>query len=243
MVLSSLVIEVLVITVGCFLAALINAAFATGGVYLMLASTTAVLPVSVAIPLQSMLAMASLIARIWLFRTHIHWPLVLAFVPTAAVGALFGIHTFANLNDDVIAILLGVVLLIMIWVPVRRLVLNLGRHFFAIGLIHGYLGTVFGVGAVLQPAILRTELVKLQITGTLAICLLSLDVFKITGYVAIGFDYTDYGLHICLAIIAGILGSLLGKRVTHHVSEAQFRLIFKILITVVAMRLLLTGMF
>lgn len=231
------------ITIGCFLAALMNAAFATGGVYLMLASTTAVLPVGIAIPLQSMLAIASLVARIWLFRAHIHWPLVLAFVPMAGIGALFGIHTFASLNDDVIAILLGVVLLIMIWMPARRLVVNLRRPFMAVGLIHGYLGTVFGVGAVLQPAILRTGLVKVQITGTLAICLLALDIFKITGYVTIGFDYTDYGLHILLAVIAGILGSLVGKRITHHVSEAHFRLIFKILITVVALRLLLSGLF
>lgn len=243
MVLSGSVIEILVVTGGCFVAALINAAFATGGVYLMLASTTAVLPVSVAIPLQSVLALPSLVARIWLFRTHIHWPLICVFVPMAAIGAFFGIRTFVSLNDDTIAILLGIILLVMVWLPARHLVLTMRRPFFAIGLIHGYLGTVFGIGAVLQPAILRTGLLKLQITGTLATCLLALDMFKITGYVSVGFEYGDYWLHILLAIVAGTAGSIIGKQVTHRVSEAQFRLVFKGLITIVAVRLLASGLF
>ncbi|MDB3892516.1 hypothetical protein N9368_05305 [Alphaproteobacteria bacterium] len=51
-----MVIELAVITIGSFLAAVVNAMFATGGIHLLLASTTAVLPVAIAIPLQSVLA-------------------------------------------------------------------------------------------------------------------------------------------------------------------------------------------
>ena len=56
-------------------------------------------------------------------------------------------------------------------------------------MIHSFVATVFGVGAFLQPAILRTELVKLQITGTLAACMLSMDIFKVIGFSTFGFNY------------------------------------------------------
>jgi len=116
------------------------------------------------------------------------------------------------------------------------------RHpFFFVGGIHAFLSTLFGVGTLLQPAILRTNLVKLQITGTLAASLAILDVFKITGYVWHGFHYTPYIAHIVLATIAGFAGTWAGRQITHRVSEAVFRLVFKGLITLVAIRLLYRG--
>jgi hypothetical protein len=44
-------VQLVVIALGCFLASIVNAALATGGIYITLAATTAVLPVGVAIPL------------------------------------------------------------------------------------------------------------------------------------------------------------------------------------------------
>ena len=113
--------------------------------------------------------------------------------------------------------------------------------FLPVGVAHSFLGTVFGVGTLLQPTILRTTLTKLQITGTLAACLLCMDVFKLTGYIAHGFDYSDYWPHIVCATIAGFIGTVAGKRVTHRVSEQTFRLVFKWLITLVALRLVYRG--
>ena len=87
--------------------------------------------------------------------------------------------------------------------------------FFPVGVAHSFLGTVFGVGTLLQPTILRTPLTKLQITGTLAACLLCMDVFKLTGYIAHGFDYRDYWPHIVCATIAGFIGTVVGLSLIH----------------------------
>jgi uncharacterized membrane protein YfcA len=94
----------------------------------------------------------------------------------------------------------------------------------------------------LQPAILRTRLLKLEITSTLAGCLLAMDTFKMIGYVSYGFNYWTYLPHIILATGAGFLGTWLGKQTTHLVSESTFRWVFKWLITLVALRLLLKGL-
>ena len=322
-----MILELLVVTAGGLLAAFINAAFATGGIYLILASSSFVFPLSVAIPLQSAFAFASLAARIAYFRQYIYWPIVGLFVIGSVFGVAIGSTVFVALPEATIALLLGLFLLVLIWMPSVRQdtgSLDKGLHhagthiagtpgaaskssafsnvqstgtttqsataqsssaqnateqsssaqgassqstttrgvvtesditkskaakhqtpltwiFLPVGVAHSFLGTVFGVGTLLQPTILRTPLTKLQITGTLAACLLCMDVFKLTGYIAHGFDYRDYWPHIVCATIAGFIGTVAGKRVTRRVSEQTFRLVFKGLITLVALRLVYRG--
>ena len=231
----------MVITAGSFVASFVNAAFATGGIYILLASSSAVLPLTVAVPLQSVLALGSLLARIGFFFKHITWPIVIAFACGSIIGVYFGARIFISLSEATIALLLGCLLLLLIWFPRVEWRMPVKHPFFFVGGIHAFLGTIFGVGTVLQPAILRTGLLKLQITGTLAAGLAIMEVFKITGYAAYGFDYTSYIPHIGLATVAGFTGTWAGKRVTHHISETTFRLVFKWLITLVAIRLLYRG--
>lgn len=267
-------LELLVVTVGGLLASFINAAFATGGIYIVLASSSMIFPLAVAIPLQSAFAFASLAARIVYFRPYIYWPVVRLFVFGSVIGVAIGSSVFVALPEATIALLLGAFLLLLIWAPSfygsaartsasRALVPRTSSNnnsadgtadhatrsadavytpiFFPVGVAHSFLGTVFGVGTLLQPTILRSPLTRLQITGTLAACLLIMDVFKLTGYVAHGFDYTRYWPHILCATAAGFVGTVLGKRVTHRVSEQTFRQVFKCIITLVALRLIYRG--
>ena len=231
-----------VVTLGSFAASFVNAAFATGGVYILLAASTAVLPLTAAVPLQSAFAFSSLLARCAYFWSHIRWPIVGAFAMGSIIGVFLGAKIFVSLPEATIALLLGCLLLIFIWFPKVNWRIPFKHPFFLVGGLHSFLATMFGVGALLQPAILRTSLMKLQITSTLAACLITMDVFKITGYVSYGFSYADYIPHIILATIAGFAGTWAGKRVTHRISEKVFRLAFKSLITLVAVRLLYRGL-
>lgn len=231
-----------VITLGSFAASFVNAAFATGGVYILLASSSAVLPLTAAVPLQSAFAFGSLLARIGFFWEHISWRIVCGFALGATIGVWFGARVFTGLQETTIATLLGLLLILLIWMPTPKVSLGLKHPFFYVGVVHSFLGTLFGVGTLLQPAILRTRLLKLEITSTLAGCLLAMDIFKTIGYVSFGFDYLIYLPHILLATGAGFVGTWLGKRTTHLVSETTFRLVFKWLITLVALRLLLKGL-
>ena len=234
-------LELIVITAGSFIASFVNAAFATGGVYVLLAASSSVLPLTAAVPLQSAFAFSSLLARIAYFWTHIKWPIVGAFAIGSALGVFLGARIFVSLPESTIALLLGCLLLIFIWFPKVDWKIPFKHPFLFVGAVHSFLASMFGVGALLQPAILRTNLLKLQITSTLAACLVTMDVFKITGYVSYGFDYLQYVPHIILATIAGFVGTWAGKRVTHLISEKTFRMVFKWLITVVAIRLLYRG--
>ena len=207
----------------------------------MLAASSAVFPLTAAVPLQSVFAFSSLIARIAYFWSHINWPIVGAFAIGSIIGVTLGARIFVGLTEANIALLLGSLLLVFIWFPKVNWNIPFRHPFFLVGGLHSFLATLFGVGALLQPAILRTRLLKLQITSTLAACLITMDVFKITGYVSYGFSYIDYIPHIIFATIAGFAGTWAGKHVTHKISEQTFRLVFKGLITLVALRLLYRG--
>ena len=67
------------------------------------------------------------------------------------------------------------------------------------------------------------------------------EVMKSGGYVVFGFDYTAYWPHILAGAVASVIGNYAGQRFGRLVSEALFRLVFKLLVTLVAVRLALQG--
>ena len=236
-----MLVEILVIAFGCFAASAVNAAFATGGVHLTLAASSAVLPLAAAIPMQVALNATSLIARIVTCWRHIHWPVFWMFAPTAAIGAIIGARVFVSLDEAVISLLLGGLLLALVWLVPQGGALRLPRRFAFIGVIHGFFSTIFGVGLFLQPAVLRTDLARLQITGTLAACIMALEVVKAGGYAGFGFDFSDYLPHILAGSVTSLLGNMIGHRMGHRVSEARFRMIFRAIVTLVGLRLVVKG--
>ncbi len=234
-------VQLVVIALGCFLASIVNAALATGGIYITLAAATAVLPVGVAIQLQTVLALPSLLGRIYLCWRGINWQIVRMFLPMAAAGSMIGAGVFVALDEGIIALSLGILLLALIWFVPQRIKLGDPRRFLMVGGLHGFFGTIFGVGLFLQPAVLRTEMTRLQITGTLAFCLLGLDIVKSAGYVSFGFDYAHYLPHVGVAIVASLAGTWFGGRICTRIPEDKFRRAFKWLITIVGLRLVIKG--
>ena len=207
----------------------------------MLATSSSVLPLSAAIALQPAFVVASLGARLFFFWRHIDWRIVTSFVLGCLIGVVPGALLFSALNDAVIAIILGIFLLLLIWWPAVEFKIPFKYPFFPIGALHSMLGVLFGAGAVLQPSILRTSLSRLQITGTLAGCLLVLDFMKLVSYVSLGFSYQQYFLHILFATLAGFSGTWVGKVLAHKVSEQFFRTVYKWVISLIAIRLVLKG--
>ncbi len=64
---------------------------------------------------------------------------------------------------------------------------------------------------------------------------------RIIGYASVGFNYADFLNLIIMAGLAGILGTWIGKHTEHMISESLFRIVFKWMITIVAVRLMYKG--
>ena len=229
-----------VLVASSFIAAGFNAAFSAGGAMIILATTTAVLPVVAVVPLHSGLLIGSTVGRVFMFWRYIDWKIAKPFLLGSIVGTALGARTYFELPEQTIAIAIAVVMLVAIWLPEVSWRPKLKHPWAIVGFLHSLLSTLFAYGAVLHAVILHAGLNRRQMIATMAGCLSGMSVFKIVGYAWFGFDYTPYLLLILAAVLASVAGTWVGKRLSERLSEKLFRTIYRLLITVIAIRLLYT---
>ena len=226
------------IVAASFLAAVSNAAFSSGGAMIVLAVTSAVLPMSAVVPMHSTLLLGSTASRALVFRRHVVWRIAGPFLAGSVLAVAIGARVYFALPDSVIGTAIALVMLVAIWLPGIRWRPPLRHPWAIVGFIHSLLSTLFAYGALLHAVILHAGLTRREVVGTMAIALTGMSLFKITGYTLNGFDYRPYAVLIVLAVVAAFLGTWLGKRINDRVSERTFRFVFRALVTVTALRLL-----
>ncbi len=227
-----------VILLGSFLSTAISSAFAIGGGFVMIAILSTVLPISALVPVHSAMMIGLSLSRSWYFRKDIHWPIVVPFVIGAAVGAVAGTSIYIDLPELFIAVAVAILMLLAVWLPDIKFKREIPHPFVLVGLIHSFLSALFSFGGLFQPVVMRSKLNKLQITATLAAGLMFMNIFKITGYTSFGFDYEPYVAVVVLAVLISFPAARAGKAMLHRISEKQFRSVFRIIMTVFALRLL-----
>ncbi len=232
-----------IIVAGSFIAALVNAAFSAGGALIILAVTSFVLPVSAIVPIHSTLLIGSTSSRTLFFWRDIDWKIAGPFLVGSVFAVAIGSRIYVELPDSIIATAISIVMLFAIWLPQVRWRPRLKHPWAIVGFIHSLLSTLFAYGALLHAVILHTGLKKRQIVATMAASLTGMGIFKISGYTLNGFDYGPYLQIIVFAIAAAFLGTWIGKMIVDRISEALFRTVFRVLVTVTALRLLYVGLF
>ena len=231
----------LIIIAGSLVASIFNAAFSAGGALIILAITSTVLPIQAIVPIHSTLLIGSTLTRVMLFWDYIDWKIVIPFLVGAFAGAFIGARVYIELPETAIALAIGIVMLIAIWLPNVPWRPRLRHPWAIVGFIHALLSTLFAYGAVMHAVILQTGLNRRQIVGTLGGCLSGMSVFKIVGYASFGFDYSPYYHIIAAAVAVSLIGTAIGKMIVDKLPEQKFRFIFRALITVTALRLLYVG--
>lgn len=232
-----------VLVAGSFLASIANAAFSAGGALIVLAVTSAVLPITAVVPIHSTLLIGSTTTRVLLFWHHIRWHIAGPFLIASAFGALLGSRLYFELPDRAIAVTIALLMLVAIWLPGVKWRPKLRHPWLIVGFVHSLLSTLFAYGAILQSIILHTGLNRRQVVGTVGGCLTGMAVFKISGYALNGFDYRPYLLTIAAAVAVSFVGTWLGKKLVDRISERAFRIAFRALITVTAIRLIYVNVF
>lgn len=231
-----------VLVAASFIAAAFNAAFSAGGAMIILATTTAVLPIFAIVPMHSGLLIGSTFGRMFMFWRYIRWDLALPFLFGSVFGAGLGARIYFELPEQVIGVAIAVVMLIAIWLPEISWRPRLKHPWAIVGFLHSLLSTLFAYGAILHAVALHAGLNRRQMVATLAGCLSGMSVFKIAGYAWYGFDYRPFMLLIAVAVLASVVGTWLGKRLSEQLPEARFRIAYRVIITVTAIRLLYTAL-
>lgn len=230
------------LTAAAFLAAMVSASLSIGGGYILFGAMTIVLPLPAAVALQSVLSYPSLVARGLTFRQDIVWRIVGPFSAGSVVGVLIGMRLYHAVPEALLSVAVGVAMLVLTWFPPRLRQLHGLAGMSAAGVLHAITSSLLGLGAILQPVLLHAGLSPRALVGTFATCLLVLEAMRTAGYAMAGFDYLAHLPVILLAIVAGFAGTWCGRRLIGHISERHFRGAMQLFITLLAGRLIVTGL-
>lgn len=234
---------VYVIVIGSFIAAVCNAAFGNGGAMIVLAATSAVLPIVAIVPIHSTLLIGSTASRVVVFREHIRWRIAGPFLVGSVIAVAIASRLYVELPERVIAIAIATLMLIAIWLPTISWRPRIAHPWGIVGFVHSFLSTLFAYGAVLHSVILHAGLGRREVVGTMGAALTGMAIFKITGYAANGFDYRPYLVVITLSVLSAFAGTWIGRLLIDRISERTFRVAFRLLVTITALRLMYIGVF
>ncbi len=225
----------------CFIGGLFSTLAGLGGGLFTLASTSLLLPLPVVVPLNGVLILAGQITRVAQYYRYVDWKITLPFIPGSVLGAIAGAYVYFGLPEALLAFLLGCVLIWMAWARpsarTRAAVARIPFPFFWVGILHTFLSSVLGAGALFQSLMVNSRLSKDAMIATIAATMLFMALFKSAGYILAGFDYTPYLLLIGLSSLMGMTGTIVGKLCVDVLPDTYFRMIIRIVVSLFALRL------
>jgi len=197
-----------------------------------------VLPPVVVVPVHGCVQFGSNAGRAVVLRAHIQWQFILWVTLGAALGSVLG-GRFANrLPEREFAAAIGLFLLGTTWLPQSKVIAGSRLVQFAGGIIVSALGMVVGAAGPLVAAFVRGIPDRRQLVATHATLNSFQMLFKVLVFVAKGFAFRRYLPLILLMVTAGFAGTSVGSRMLTRVPEHLFRLVFRILLSIIALELI-----
>lgn len=254
-------VELTVVGVAALLTSVLSAiAGLGGGVILLLVIAQFVAPTT-AIPIQGAIQLVSNGSRAALLRRSISWPVVgwssLLLLP----GSLIGVAIATSVPEDAVRVVLAGFVVILAWRPHwlkltpasssadgrpaegeqdrarrrRPMLIGLGA---ATGLLNS---TVGASGPVTSPFFKAVTATHVAFVATAAATQVAAHTAKLIAFTAGGWDITDHVDVIVIGIIGVIAGSWIGTRLLGRISTEHLDFVFKVVLTALAARLLVTA--
>ena len=235
-------IEIGLLAGAAFCMSALTAVVGAGGGTALIAIMLQLMSPAAAIPVHGAVQLASNTTRVWLLWEHMSWPIILRFAALMPAGVWLGLALFQGLPTAVIQIMIGCFVLISL--AARRI----GKWresdvplwaFVPIGFVTGALNMVVGVIApILGALVIRKDLSKEAVVGTLGFFGFLGNLLKIAGFSMIGFSFTAYGPTLLCMIPAAILGTRIGRAVLRNMDETYFLIAFRVVLVALALKLI-----
>jgi len=235
-------LEILFLSAAAFCTSALTAVVGAGGGTALIAIMLQVMSPAAAIPVHGAVQLASNTTRVWLLWRHMAWPVIIRFAVLMPFGVWLGLELFQGLPTEAIQILIGCFVLISLaarqigkWresdVPLWA--------FYPIGFVTGALNMVVGVIApILGVLIIRKDLTKEAMVGTLGFFGFIGNLLKIAGFALIGFSFIEYGPTMAFMIPAAVIGTRVGRAVLSKMDDRYFLMAFRVVLVVLALKLI-----
>ncbi len=221
-----------------FVTTFLSVALAMGGGLMLLAILAMFFPPAVLIPVHTMVQLGVGTSRVLLMWRHILRDTVLPFTIGAALGAAAGAQIFVTLPTTLLQGILGVFMVTVTWLP------HLGRfgpergRFALLGGAATFLGIfVSATGTLVSPFVAAASPDRRNHSATLAILMTIVHIMKIIAFGTLGVGLGAYLPLVAAMITTAALGNWAGRAALDRMEESWYRLAFKIVMTVLALRL------
>jgi len=170
------------------------------------------------------------------------WPLIIRFSLLLPLGVWLGLELFQGMPKEMVQILIGCFVLLTLFL--RHLKRFAPKEFplwafIPLGFVTGALNMIVGVIApVLGALIIRKDLKKEDVVGTLGFFGFIGNLFKIAAFTLVGFSFAEYGLMLVLMTAAVVAGTSFGKKVLTGFNEKTFLIVFNTMLIALALKLI-----
>lgn len=211
---------------------------AAGGL-ILLATMSLVMPAAVLIPVHTVVMLGTGATRTILMWRFVMQHTILPYLIGAAAGAALGAKVFVALPISISLGILGVFILLVTWMPaLGQFGAERGR-FVVLGFFTTFLGIfVSATGTLLAPFVASAAPDRRNHSATLGTLMLTTHIAKLVAFGVIGFAMGPFIPLAVTMIIASTAGNWVGQMALGRISEGRFRLIFQLVLTAMALRLL-----
>lgn len=220
---------------------IISAMTGLGGGTLLLGIILLLVDTPYVVPLHAAIQLISNSTRFMLFFKHIRWKIILLFIIGVLPGAFAGIYLFKHLDKGLVKLMMGFFILLITFLPKMKKVSNPKFFIFIpVGFISGLIGIFFGaIGPFIAPFFLRRDVIKEELVATKAACQSFTHVVKIVLFGFVGINILAHWDVLIYLAVAVIVGTVIGKRFLVKISDQTFKIIFKVILVIIAFRIIL----
>jgi uncharacterized membrane protein YfcA len=235
-------LDISLLTGAAFFTSALTAVAGAGGGTILIALMLLFMPPAAAIPAHGVVQLVSNTWRVWLFRKHMAWPLIIRFSALMPLGVWLGLWLFQEMPKELVQVLIGCFVLLTLFL--RHLKRFAPKEFplwafVPLGFVTGAITpTIMFSAPVLGVLIIRKDLKKEDVVGTLGFFGFIGNLLKIAAFTLVGFSFAEYGLLLVLMNIAVIVGTSVGKKVLSGFDEKTFLWVFNAMLIALALKLI-----
>ena len=215
---------------------------AGGGLFLIIMMAGWVPPAAI-IPVHGLVQLGSNVGRASMTWRHIRWPVILAFLPGVAVGAVLGALVLVRLPSEVWQLSIALFVLYLCWgPPLPQVVLGLPGVAGAAA-VTTFASLFVGATGPLVAAFIRqlNAADRFATVATFAAAMTLQHAPKAVVFGVAGFAFAEWLPLVAAMIASGLVGTWLGVRLLRRLDHRHFDRMFKLLLTLLALRLLWLG--
>ncbi|MBO6892065.1 MAG: sulfite exporter TauE/SafE family protein [Roseibium sp.] len=228
----------LLLIVASFFTSALTAAVGLGGGIALIAVMASLMPASALVPVHGVVQIGSNGGRAIVQFRHVDWLIAVWFAAGAVFGAAIGGAIAVELPASVLRAGIGVFVLWVIWGRPPRFGKAPKRAMGVAGFASTFLSMFFGAAGPIGGAVLSTlGLTRHEFVANQAVTALTMHIFKIIAFGALGFAFAPWVGLIVLMIASGFLGTLAGSRMLGKMDEKAFKTGFKWVMTALALNL------